>query len=224
MFSPRALFEKKKSIKFIASTCKSSIEQHVECGSFQIIPLLQNVVFVRLTPHLLACNLFLFIRALIPLYIFSTWFFIAANPVLTFFVVWLAFRYGHLKLGDKNAKPEFSDVSYFAMIFSAGIGVGLFFFGVSEPLWHQSSHYYSNPGYRSQDEVDQWALLITMYHWGFAAWSPCTCTLNAYIMQYFSVIVMLTHCHRLSLPRCVFSIYFYICRPYCGHRSWTCHV
>lgn len=107
---------------------------------------------------------------------YSTWFFIAANPVLTFFVVWLAFRYGHLKLGDKNAKPEFSDVSYFAMIFSAGIGVGLFFFGVSEPLWHQSSHYYSNPGYRSQDEIDQWALLITMYHWGFAAWSPCKCT------------------------------------------------
>jgi choline-glycine betaine transporter len=58
------------------------------------------------------------------------------------------------------------------MLFSAGVGVGLFFYGVSEPLWHQSSNYYANAGYHTQDEVDQWALEITMYHWGFAAWSP----------------------------------------------------
>mmetsp|Transcript_18472 Transcript_18472/g.37150 ORF Transcript_18472/g.37150 Transcript_18472/m.37150 type:complete len:81 (-) Transcript_18472:992-1234(-) len=59
------------------------------------------------------------------------------------------------------------------MIFSAGVGVGLFFFGVAEPLWHQNSHYFAEAGYHSQNEIDQWALVITMYHWGFAAWSPC---------------------------------------------------
>ena len=59
----------------------------------------------------------------------------------------------------------------FAMIFSAGVGVGLFFFGVSEPLWHQTSNYFTEAGYHSQNEIDQWALVITMYHWGFAAWS-----------------------------------------------------
>lgn len=96
-----------------------------------------------------------------------------ANPVLTFFVVWLAWRFGDIKLGPKGAEPEFSNVSYFAMIFSAGVGVGLFFFGVAEPLWHQNSHYYAEAGYHSQNEIDQWALVITMYHWGFAAWSPC---------------------------------------------------
>ena len=95
----------------------------------------------------------------------------AANPILTFFIIWLAWRYGHIKLGPEDEKPEFSDVTYFAMIFSAGVGVGLFFFGVSEPLWHQTSNYFTEAGYHSQNEIDQWALVITMYHWGFAAWS-----------------------------------------------------
>ena len=60
------------------------------------------------------------------------------------------------------------------MIFSAGVGVGLFFYGVSEPLFHrEKDNYYSNAGYHSQNEIDQWSLVITMYHWGLAAWSPC---------------------------------------------------
>jgi choline-glycine betaine transporter len=103
-----------------------------------------------------------------------TWFYIVANPVLTFFIVWVAYRYGDIKLGAKDAEPEFSNASYFAMIFSAGVGVGLFFFGVSEPLWHsEPDNYYSNAGYHSQNEINQYSLVITLYHWGFAGWSPC---------------------------------------------------
>ena len=107
---------------------------------------------------------------------YFTWFYILGNPVMFAFIIWIAYRYGDIKLGHKNAQPEFSDITYFSMLFSAGVGVGLFFYGVSEPLWHQSSNYYANAGYHTQDEVDQWALEITMYHWGFAAWSPCKCT------------------------------------------------
>lgn len=55
-----------------------------------------------------------------------TWFYIAANPSFTFFVLWLAIRYGNVKLGKKHEEPEFSDLSYFAMLFSAGVAVGLF--------------------------------------------------------------------------------------------------
>ena len=58
-----------------------------------------------------------------------TWFYIVGNPVMTFFVIWLAYRFGSIKLGKKDAEPEFSDASYFAMLFSAGVGVGLFFYG-----------------------------------------------------------------------------------------------
>lgn len=55
-----------------------------------------------------------------------TWFYIVANPVFTFFTFWLAFRYGDVKLGKKDEPPEFSEGSYFMMLFSAGIAVGLF--------------------------------------------------------------------------------------------------
>ncbi len=62
-------------------------------------------------------------------------------------------------------------MTYFAMLFSAGIGVGLFFYGVSEPLWHQSSHWFANAGYRSQDEIDMFAMNLTVFHWGITGWS-----------------------------------------------------
>lgn len=114
-----------------------------------------------------------------------TWFYILGNPVMTFFIFYVAYRFGHIKLGSPDAKPEFSDASYFAMLFSAGIGVGLFFYGVSEPLFHQSGNYYTTPGYRSQNEIDQWALNITMYHWGFAGWSPyLTMAISAGLASY----------------------------------------
>jgi choline-glycine betaine transporter len=52
-------------------------------------------------------------------------FYIAANPVFTFFTFWLAYRYGDIKLGKPDEPPEFSDMAYFMMLFSAGIAVGL---------------------------------------------------------------------------------------------------
>jgi len=101
-----------------------------------------------------------------------TWLYIGANPAFTFFLVYITYRYGDIKLGLPDEKPEFSNTAYFAMIFSAGVAVGLFFYGVSEPLWHRGSHWFVEAGYRSQDEIDQWAIVLTAYHWGFAGWSP----------------------------------------------------
>mmetsp|Transcript_26375 Transcript_26375/g.37012 ORF Transcript_26375/g.37012 Transcript_26375/m.37012 type:complete len:800 (-) Transcript_26375:209-2608(-) len=133
-----------------------------------------------------------------------TWFYILANPVLTFFVVFVAFKYGDVKLGKKDSKPEFSDMTYFAMLFSAGVAVGLFFYGVSEPLWHQNSHWFANPGYRSQDEVDQFAMLITIYHWGFAGWSLyLVCAICAGIAAY-----------RFDLPMTIRSTLYVIFGEY----------
>lgn len=103
---------------------------------------------------------------------YFTWFYIVANPVFTFFTFWVAYRFGHIKLGKPDDKPEFSDLTYFTMLFSAGIAVGLFFYGVAEPLFHRSSNWFAELDYRGKDEVDQWAMLITMYHYGLAGWSP----------------------------------------------------
>merc|ERR1712232_161733 len=100
-----------------------------------------------------------------------TWFYVGTNPAFMFFMIYLAFRFRNIKLGPKDSEPDFDDVTYFAMLFSAGIGVGLFFFGVSEPLWHQSSHWYAQAGYHNQDEIDMFALNLTVFHWGITGWS-----------------------------------------------------
>lgn len=102
---------------------------------------------------------------------YFTWLFIGTRAAFFFFLIFVAIRYGHIKLGKKDELPEFDTGSYFAMIFAAGVAVGLFVYGVAEPLTHRGTHYYANAGYRSQDEVDMFALNMTVTNWGIGAWS-----------------------------------------------------
>jgi len=138
--------------------------------------------------------------------IYFTWFYIVGNPIMTFFTFYVAWRYGHIKLGPKNAEPEFSDISYFAMLFSAGVGVGLFFYGVSEPLFHLTGNRYANAGYHSEDEMAQWAMTLTLYHWGFAAWSP-------YLVMAMSAGLA---SYRFGLPLTARSSFY----PFIGNYCW----
>ncbi|MCK2199285.1 BCCT family transporter [Corynebacterium callunae] len=78
-------------------------------------------------------------------------------------------RYGRIKLGTDDDEPEFSRFSWIAMMFGAGIGVGIFFFGPSEPLWH----YLSPPPHTvagSTPESLHQALAQSHFHWGLSAW------------------------------------------------------
>lgn len=99
--------------------------------------------------------------------LYFSWFLLGSKALRLFFLLWIVYKFGHLRLGDE--KPEYSGFSYFAMSFSAGLGVGLFVFGVSEPLWHQESHFYANQGH-VQDAIDQFAINLTVTHWGLAGW------------------------------------------------------
>ena len=66
-----------------------------------------------------------------------SWLYIASiNGWLVFILIVYFSKYGDLKLGKDDDKPEFSDASYFTMLFAAGIGVGFFYFGVAEPIYH----------------------------------------------------------------------------------------
>ncbi|WP_134703852.1 BCCT family transporter [Ammoniphilus sp. YIM 78166] len=85
-------------------------------------------------------------------------------------LIWLALsKYGHVKLGDEDTKPEFSTGSWIAMLFTAGIGSGLMYWGTIEWAW-----YYLYPPYgveaRSVEAAD-WAATYGMFHWGFTAWA-----------------------------------------------------
>ncbi|WKD58866.1 BCCT family transporter [Corynebacterium caspium] len=85
-------------------------------------------------------------------------------------MVYVAFsRFGRIKLGTDDDIPEFSRFSWVAMMFSAGIGVGIFFFGPSEPLFH----YLSPPPHTvaaQTPEAVHMAMAQSHFHWGLAAW------------------------------------------------------
>ena len=72
-------------------------------------------------------------------------FILGASDVRLIFILALLFsKYSKLKLGKENEKPEFSDVTYFTMLFVAGMGIGLFYFGVAEPVFHYSPGEHGN--------------------------------------------------------------------------------
>ena len=70
----------------------------------------------------------------------AAWFTVLAVAGFLIFVVSLAFsRYGQLKLGPDHSQPDYSYASWFAMLFAAGMGIGLMFFGVAEPIMHYAT-------------------------------------------------------------------------------------
>ena len=74
-----------------------------------------------------------------------TWFYIGTQDVWAVFMVILYFsKYSKTKLGDDDEQPEYNDASYFMMLFAAGIGIGLFYFGVAEPVFHYEPGKYGN--------------------------------------------------------------------------------
>ncbi|WP_410683580.1 BCCT family transporter [Avibacterium paragallinarum] len=97
-----------------------------------------------------------------------SWFYILAFSVfLCFLFVLSVSSLGNIKLGTNEEEPEFSFLSWLAMLFAAGMGVGLMFFGVAEPL----THYFSTITTGSAEHKQQEALLHTFFHWGIHAWA-----------------------------------------------------
>ncbi|MFZ7274330.1 BCCT family transporter [Avibacterium avium] len=97
-----------------------------------------------------------------------SWFYILAFSIfLCFLFVLSVSSLGNIKLGSNEEEPEFSFLSWLAMLFAAGMGVGLMFFGVAEPL----THYFSTITTGSAEHKQQEALLHTFFHWGIHAWA-----------------------------------------------------
>lgn len=96
------------------------------------------------------------------------WFLILSVQGFLLFCLYLALsRFGHIRIGGAGARPEFSSVSWFAMLFAAGMGIGLMFWGVAEPILHLQ-----NPPGAVGMTADgaQRALDLTFLHWGFHVW------------------------------------------------------
>lgn len=101
------------------------------------------------------------------------WFYLIAAFGFLIFALYLAFsKYGHIRLGADDDEPEYSNTSWFAMLFSAGMGIGLVFWGVAEPI----SHYFNPPvGIAgATPEAARAAMRYSFFHWGLQPWGIYT--------------------------------------------------
>jgi len=97
------------------------------------------------------------------------WFYVLSVTFFLVFAIWLGFsRYGSVKLGHADEKPEFSVLSWFAMLFSAGMGIGILFYGVAEPIFHFTAPPVGEP---RTAEAARTAMRFTFFHWGLHAWA-----------------------------------------------------
>ncbi|WP_375740678.1 choline BCCT transporter BetT [Pseudomonas boanensis] len=118
----------------------------------------------------------------------ASWFYVLSVALILIAVVFLAIsRFGDIKLGPDHSQPDYRNRTWFAMLFSTGMGIGLMFFGVAEPLMH-----YANPPVGDANTVAaaKEAMTLTFFHWGLHAWAIYA--IVALILAYF--------CFRHDLP------------------------
>ncbi|MCF6148831.1 MAG: BCCT family transporter [Candidatus Kuenenia sp.] len=130
------------------------------------------------------------------------WLLILLVDIFLGFVIYLLFsRYGKLRIGGPKAKPEFSYHSWFAMLFSAGMGIGLLFYSVAEPVMHFSA---PPKGEANTIQSAQYAMDITFFHWGLHAW-------GIYAMVGLALAFF---CYSKGLPLTIRSVF----HPLIGER------
>jgi choline/carnitine/betaine transport len=100
------------------------------------------------------------------------WFYILVANVFVIAVLYFAFsKYGRIRLGGQHARPEFSNFAWYAMLISAGMGIGLMFWSVAEPIYHYQSpapYFGAEPETAAAAEA---AMITTFYHWGLHPWA-----------------------------------------------------
>lgn len=133
-----------------------------------------------------------------------SWFYILAVALILLSAMFLAFsRYGDIKLGPDHSQPDYKSTSWFAMLFSAGMGIGLMFFGVAEPVMHFIAPPVGDP---NTVEAAKEAMKLTFFHWGLHAWAIYA--MVALILAFFA--------YRHSLPLTLRSALY----PLIGERIY----
>lgn len=140
----------------------------------------------------------------------GSWFYVLTVAFIFFFVIFLGFsRYGEIRLGPDHAIPDYSLMTWLSMLFAAGMGIGLMFFGVAEPLMH-----YLSPPTAEIGTVAavQEAMKMTFFHWGIHAWAIYA--IVALVLAYFS--------YRHNLPLTLRSALY----PLIGEKiyQWPGHL
>ncbi|MCC5947829.1 MAG: BCCT family transporter [Nitriliruptoraceae bacterium] len=132
------------------------------------------------------------------------WFFILGVSVWLGFLLWVgASRYGNIRLGGQDARPAYSNVSWFTMLFAGGIGTVLMFWGVAEPISHFANPPRAEVAAYSAQAAEQ-AMGFSLYHLGLHTWTIFA--LPGLAFAYFI--------YRHDLPLRVSSVFY----PFLGDR------
>lgn len=132
------------------------------------------------------------------------WFYMLSVAIFLIFVVYLFFsKFNKIKLGPDDSEPDYSYTSWFTMLFSAGMGIGLVFFSVAEPMFH----YLAPPTMDGESlEAAREAMRLTFFHWGFHPWAIYI--IVGLSLAYFSF--------RKGLPLSIRSVFY----PLLGERIY----
>jgi choline/glycine/proline betaine transport protein len=134
------------------------------------------------------------------------WFYIFAVSALLIFLLGLAVsRYGNIRLGADDSRPDYSNLTWFTMLFAAGIGTILMFWGVAEPISH-----FANPPFDGvqpgSEQAASDAMTIALYHFGLHTWTIFA--LPGLAIAYFA--------YRHNLPMRISSLFY----PILGERAF----
>ncbi len=134
----------------------------------------------------------------------ASWFYVLVVALIGVMVIVLAVsRYGDIKLGPDHSEPDYGFLSWFSMLFAAGIGIGLMFYGIAEPVMH----FLAPPvGEGGTSLAAAKAIQISYFHWGFNAWA--TYAVVAMVLAYFAF--------RHDLPLTLRSAFY----PLIGERIY----
>lgn len=134
----------------------------------------------------------------------AKWFYLGLVTTVLFFLLYLMVsRFGHIRLGKDDEKPEFGFLSWVSMLFSGGMGIGLIFWSVAEPM----VHYADNPFTEGMSEESvSMAMRLTFFHWGLHPWAVFI--IVALSLSYYS--------YRKGLPLALRSILY----PFIGNRIY----
>jgi len=136
------------------------------------------------------------------------WFFMGSASVVLIFCLFLIISpFGRVRLGGDDAKTDFSRISWFSMLFAAGMGIGLMFWGVAEPMAYFSGWGGTPLGVEAwTPEAAKLAMATTIYHWGLHAWA-------IYAVVALSLAFF---CYNKGMPLTIRSAFY----PLLGERVW----
>ncbi len=138
---------------------------------------------------------------------FDTLFMWSGNIFLIFCIGLIFSPFGKIRIGGASAKTEHSTISWIAMLFAAGMGIGLMFWGVAEPVAYFTGWYETPLGVEAySEEAKKAALGATMFHWGLHPWAIYAVV--ALSMAFFAF--------NKGLPLSIRSVFY----PLLGDRTW----